>query len=124
MPSGTFIDHQFIDALCCDPDKRTLQDLQLIYYGLRSLEPLSNLRDSVLRSLCKVVRYERHNVNEILYYTGELSTCWYILLSGAVFINGSMFLPGSSTGELSTCWYILLSGAVFINGSMFLPGSR
>ncbi|XP_055689936.1 rap guanine nucleotide exchange factor 2 isoform X2 [Lutzomyia longipalpis] len=99
MPSGTFIDHQFIDALCCDPDKRTLQDLQLIYYGLRSLEPLSNLRDSVLRSLCKVVRYERHNVNEILYYTGELSTCWYILLSGAVFINGSMFLPGSSFGK-------------------------
>lgn len=29
-----------------------------------------------------------------------------------------------STGELSTCWYILLSGSVFIDGSMFLPRSR
>ncbi|CAN8020358.1 unnamed protein product, partial [Ixodes persulcatus] len=27
-------------------------------------------------------------------------------------------------GELSTCWYILLSGSVFINGSMYLPRSR
>lgn len=29
-----------------------------------------------------------------------------------------------SQGELSTCWYILLSGSVFIEGSMFLPRSR
>lgn len=29
-----------------------------------------------------------------------------------------------STGELSTCWYVLLSGSVFIDGSMYLPTSR
>ena len=29
-----------------------------------------------------------------------------------------------STGELATSWYILLSGSVFIDGSMFLPRSR
>ncbi|MPD06592.1 hypothetical protein E2C01_102411 [Portunus trituberculatus] len=27
-------------------------------------------------------------------------------------------------GELATCWFILLSGSVFIDGSMFLPRSR
>lgn len=29
-----------------------------------------------------------------------------------------------STGEFAACWYILISGAVFLDGSMFLPGSR
>ena len=29
-----------------------------------------------------------------------------------------------SRGELCTCWYILLSGSVFIDGSMYLPGAR
>ncbi|KAL1459972.1 hypothetical protein WDU94_011914 [Cyamophila willieti] len=70
-------------------------DLQIIYYGLHGLEALAPYRDSVLRSLCKLVRYERHSANDVLYYTGELSTCWYILLSGSVFIDGSMFLPQS-----------------------------
>ena len=29
-----------------------------------------------------------------------------------------------SGGELATCWYVLLSGAVFIQGSMYLPRTR
>nr|XP_024217393.1 rap guanine nucleotide exchange factor 6-like [Halyomorpha halys] len=90
-----YIDPHFIRALCKPPERRNLQDLQIIYYGLHGLEALSHYRDSVLRSLCKSVRYERHLANDVLYYTGELSTCWYILLSGSVFIDGSMFLPTS-----------------------------
>lgn len=39
-------------------------------------------------------------------------------------VNLFGFFFTSSTGEFATCWYVLLSGAVFINGSMFLPGSR
>ncbi|XP_066903454.1 rap guanine nucleotide exchange factor 6 isoform X8 [Halyomorpha halys] len=94
-----YIDPHFIRALCKPPERRNLQDLQIIYYGLHGLEALSHYRDSVLRSLCKSVRYERHLANDVLYYTGELSTCWYILLSGSVFIDGSMFLPTSSFGK-------------------------
>ncbi|XP_067008888.1 rap guanine nucleotide exchange factor 2 [Anabrus simplex] len=63
------------------------------------MEALSPYRDSVIRAMCKTVRYERHQANDVLYYTGELSTCWYILLSGSVFIDGSMFLPRSSFGK-------------------------
>uniref|UniRef100_A0A8D8PXE9 Rap guanine nucleotide exchange factor 6 n=1 Tax=Cacopsylla melanoneura TaxID=428564 RepID=A0A8D8PXE9_9HEMI len=94
-----YIDPHFIRALCKNPERRNLQDLQIIYYGLHGLESLAPYRDSVLRSLCKLVRYERHSANDVLYYTGELSTCWYILLSGSVFIDGSMFLPQSSFGK-------------------------
>ncbi|GLV34005.1 PDZ domain-containing guanine nucleotide exchange factor [Carabus blaptoides fortunei] len=89
----------FVGALSRPPGARSLQDLQVIYYGLSGLEALTTLRDSALRSLCKVVRYERHQANDVLYYTGELSTCWYVLLSGSVFIDGSMFLPRSSFGK-------------------------
>ncbi|XP_057337134.1 rap guanine nucleotide exchange factor 6-like isoform X6 [Microplitis mediator] len=94
-----YLDSHFVRALCRDPDRRTLQDLQIIYYGLLGLEALRPCRDSILRELCKVVRYERHYANHVLYYTGELVTSWYILLSGSVFIDGSMFLPRSSFGK-------------------------
>ncbi|CAG9864686.1 unnamed protein product [Phyllotreta striolata] len=89
----------WIRSLAKQPTCRSLQDLQVIYYGLSGLEALQTLRDSTLRALCKVVRYEKHLANDVLYYTGELSTCWYILLSGSVFIDGSMFLPRSSFGK-------------------------
>ncbi|CAA9997124.1 unnamed protein product, partial [Nesidiocoris tenuis] len=63
-------------------------DLQIIYYGLHGLEALS--------------------------HTGELSSCWYILLSGSVFIDGSMFLPTSRAHShqnqqrgLLWCYHIL-----------------
>ncbi|XP_063910805.1 rap guanine nucleotide exchange factor 6 isoform X7 [Zophobas morio] len=92
-------DQMFVRSLARPPACRSLQDLQVIYYGLSGLEALQTLRDSALRALCKVVRYEKHQANDVLYYTGELSTCWYILLSGSVFIDGSMFLPRSSFGK-------------------------
>ncbi|XP_033230678.1 rap guanine nucleotide exchange factor 6-like isoform X1 [Belonocnema kinseyi] len=94
-----YLDPHFVRALCRDPERRTLHDLQIIYYGLLGLEALRPCRDSVLRGLCKIVRYERHHANHVLYYTGELATSWYILLSGSVFIDGSMFLPRSSFGK-------------------------
>lgn len=62
---STYLDPHLIKALSCDPNRRTLQDLQIIYYGLRSLIP--SYRDSVLRALCKLVRYEKRQVNDVLY---------------------------------------------------------
>jgi Rap guanine nucleotide exchange factor 2 len=44
-----------------------LQDLQVIYYGLQGMEALSPYRDSVLRSIAKTARYERHEANDVLY---------------------------------------------------------
>ncbi|XP_075921752.1 rap guanine nucleotide exchange factor 2-like isoform X7 [Petromyzon marinus] len=53
------------------------------------------------QSLCKLVRYEQHEANYVLYFPEDVSSCWYILLSGSVFIDGSMFLPRSSFGKRS-----------------------
>lgn len=62
-----YIDPHFIKALCSEPEKRSLHELQIIYYGLHALEPLTAYRDSILRALCKIVRYEKHQVNEVLF---------------------------------------------------------
>uniref|UniRef100_A0A8C2K7J0 Rap guanine nucleotide exchange factor 2 n=1 Tax=Cyprinus carpio TaxID=7962 RepID=A0A8C2K7J0_CYPCA len=65
------------------------------------MEALSNLREHQLRLMCETVRYEQHEANEVLYYPDDIGTCWYILLSGSVFIKESMFLPRSSFGKRS-----------------------
>eukprot|EP00093_Oithona_nana_P008430 08430.XXX_433894_432562_1 [CDS] Oithona nana genome sequencing. len=90
-----YSEQQFIRALRREPERRSIQDLQVIYTHLTKVEALSKLRESALRALCSMVRYERHAANDILYCRGEMASCWYILLSGAVFIEGSMFLPRS-----------------------------
>uniref|UniRef100_A0A8C1L3X7 Rap guanine nucleotide exchange factor 2 n=1 Tax=Cyprinus carpio TaxID=7962 RepID=A0A8C1L3X7_CYPCA len=78
-----------------------LQDLQIVYSYLYGMEALSNLREHQLRLMCETVRYEQHEANEVLYYPDDIGTCWYILLSGSVFIKESMFLPRSSFGKRS-----------------------
>uniref|UniRef100_A0A8I5MZP5 Rap guanine nucleotide exchange factor 2 n=1 Tax=Papio anubis TaxID=9555 RepID=A0A8I5MZP5_PAPAN len=81
--------------------KLRFQDLEIVYSYLHGMEALSNLREHQLRLMCETVRYERHEANEVLYYPDDIGTCWYILLSGSVFIKESMFLPRSSFGKRS-----------------------
>ncbi|XP_052070921.1 rap guanine nucleotide exchange factor 6-like isoform X5 [Mytilus californianus] len=96
---GSHGDRQFVVSLQKFPQERTEKDLDVIFSHLHGMEALSSLREPALRALCRTVRYEYHDANDILYCQGELSTCWYILLSGSVFIEGSMFLPVSSFGK-------------------------
>uniref|UniRef100_A0A3B4ENE6 Rap guanine nucleotide exchange factor 2 n=1 Tax=Pygocentrus nattereri TaxID=42514 RepID=A0A3B4ENE6_PYGNA len=77
------------------------EDLEIVYSYLHGMEALSNLREHQLRMMCETVRYERHEANEVLYYPDDIGSCWYILLSGSVFIKESMFLPRSSFGKRS-----------------------
>ena len=44
------------------------EDLDLIYRGLQELPAFTKLRDSALRSLCAMVRYQRSDANDILYW--------------------------------------------------------
>lgn len=46
---------------------RSQKDLTLINAHLKSLEALSSFRDSTIRALCKTVRYEKHEANDVLY---------------------------------------------------------
>jgi len=49
-----------------------LQDLDIIFSHLHGMEALSSLREPALRALCRTVRYETHEANDILY--------WYIFI--------------------------------------------
>ncbi|XP_048248295.1 rap guanine nucleotide exchange factor 6-like isoform X4 [Haliotis rufescens] len=96
---SSYGDRQFILCLKKHPYQRNEQDCNIIYAYLHGMEALSTLREPALRSLCHTVRYEFHDANDILYCQGELAICWYILLSGSVFIEGAMFLPRASFGK-------------------------
>ncbi|XP_076874922.1 rap guanine nucleotide exchange factor 2 isoform X3 [Brachyhypopomus gauderio] len=98
---ASYVDNSFRHAIMKNPTERTQQDLQVVYSYLHGMEALSNLREHQLRLMCEMVRYEQHDANEVLYYPDDLGTCWYILLSGSVFIKESMFLPRSSFGKRS-----------------------
>ncbi|XP_012941734.2 rap guanine nucleotide exchange factor 6 [Aplysia californica] len=86
---------QFVQCLKKPPLSRTDKDLKVIFSYLHGMEALAGVREHALQSLCSMVRYEFHEGNDIIYYQGEVASCWYILLSGSVFIEGSMFLPRS-----------------------------
>ncbi|XP_056623536.1 rap guanine nucleotide exchange factor 2 isoform X2 [Triplophysa dalaica] len=98
---ASYVDNSFRHAIMKNPADRTQQDLQIVYSYLHGMEALSNLREHQLRLMCETVRYEQHDANEVLYYPDDIGTCWYILLSGSVFIKESMFLPRSSFGKRS-----------------------
>ncbi|KAK7003645.1 rap guanine nucleotide exchange factor 6-like isoform X8, partial [Biomphalaria glabrata] len=85
----------FIQCLKKPPGTRSDKDLQIIFTYLHGMEALSGLREQTLQTLCATARYELREANDIIYCHGELAQCWYILLSGSVFIEGSMFLPRS-----------------------------
>ncbi|XP_030835372.1 rap guanine nucleotide exchange factor 2 isoform X4 [Strongylocentrotus purpuratus] len=96
---SVYIDVHFIRCLKRNPDERTQDDLQCIFAHLHDLEALRSLREPAIREIAKTVRYERHEANDILYCRDDLSTCWFILLSGSVFIDHAMYLPRSSFGK-------------------------
>ncbi|XP_028815721.1 rap guanine nucleotide exchange factor 2 isoform X6 [Denticeps clupeoides] len=98
---ASYVDNRFRQAVIKNPAERTQQDLEIVYSYLHGMEALSNLREHQLRMMCETVRYERHEANEVLYYPDDIGSCWYILLSGSVFIKESMFLPRSSFGKRS-----------------------
>ncbi|KAB0404817.1 hypothetical protein E2I00_014193 [Balaenoptera physalus] len=111
-------------------DEPAFRDLEIVYSYLHGMEALSNLREHQLRLMCETVRYERHEANEVLYYVDkfdavtaspdDIGTCWYILLSGSVFIKESMFLPRSS----STSYGMVVALVVVVNRSRSCSGTK
>ncbi|KAM9846827.1 rap guanine nucleotide exchange factor 6 [Aulostomus maculatus] len=86
-------------ALKKPPSLRTAEDLHTIYCHLYHMDVLSHLREHQLRSMCTSARYERHEANHILFYPDSIATCWYILLSGSVFVKEHMYLARCCFGK-------------------------
>ncbi|XP_066502194.1 rap guanine nucleotide exchange factor 6-like isoform X2 [Hoplias malabaricus] len=89
----------FKQALKKTPSRRTAEDLNNIYSHLYHMDVLSHLREHQLRSMCTTARYERFEANQVLFYPDNISTCWYILLSGSVFMKEHMYLARCCFGK-------------------------
>ncbi|XP_061790157.1 rap guanine nucleotide exchange factor 6 isoform X3 [Nerophis lumbriciformis] len=111
-------------ALRKPPSLRTAEDLHTIYCHLYHMDVLSHLREHQLRSMCTSARYERHEANHMLFYPDSIASCWYILLSGSVFVKEHMYLArccfGKQLGGRRGCECITLEPSEMIvvdNGS-------
>ncbi|XP_069366224.1 rap guanine nucleotide exchange factor 6 isoform X18 [Paralichthys olivaceus] len=111
-------------ALKKPPSLRSAEDLHTIYCHLYHMDVLSHLREHQLRSMCTSARYERHEANHVLFYPDSIATCWYILLSGSVFVKEHMYLArccfGKQLGGRRGCECITLEPSEMIvvdNGS-------
>ncbi|XP_038060264.1 rap guanine nucleotide exchange factor 2-like isoform X3 [Patiria miniata] len=96
---SAYVDQHYIKCLQRTREERSQQNLDYIISFLHTLEALRSLREPALREIAKNVRYIKKEANDILYCRDDRSTCWYILLSGSVFIDQAMFLPRSSFGK-------------------------
>uniref|UniRef100_A0AAQ5ZRR8 Rap guanine nucleotide exchange factor (GEF) 6 n=1 Tax=Amphiprion ocellaris TaxID=80972 RepID=A0AAQ5ZRR8_AMPOC len=118
------VETSFKQALKKPPSLRTAEDLHTIYCHLYHMDVLSHLREHQLRSMCTSARYERHEANHVLFYPDTIATCWYILLSGSVFVKEHMYLArccfGKQLGGRRGCECITLEPSEMIvvdNGS-------
>lgn len=80
---------------------KQFQENAFIFGYLRTIEglnlsgPSSAYRDDELRAISRYARYRRVPGDMLLYHTGEWCDSWFILISGSVLIESSMFLPRS-----------------------------
>ncbi|XP_031427315.1 rap guanine nucleotide exchange factor 6 isoform X3 [Clupea harengus] len=124
MKQISVMDSSLKQALKKPPSRRTAEDLNNIYCHLYHMDVLSHLREHQLRSMCTSARYERYDANHILFYPDTISTCWYILLTGSVFVKEHMYLArccfGKQLGGRRGCECITLEPSEMIvveNGS-------
>ncbi|XP_072486070.1 rap guanine nucleotide exchange factor 6 isoform X6 [Notamacropus eugenii] len=93
------VDPSVKQALRKKPPERTPEDLNSIYSYLHGMEIVSNFREHQLRLISARARYERYNGNQILFCSETVARCWYILLSGSVFMNDSVIFAPQSFGQ-------------------------
>ncbi|CAH8574133.1 unnamed protein product [Heterobilharzia americana] len=97
-------DAAFIRTLAVAPAHRSPQENAAIFGYLRTIEglnisgPSSAYRDAELRTISHFARYRRVPGDVLLYHTGEWCDSWFILISGSVLIESSMFLPRACFG--------------------------
>nr|VZI07107.1 unnamed protein product [Spirometra erinaceieuropaei] len=97
----THYDHTLLIVVVADASNHG--DLTRLFQHLRSIEGLvgtgpSTHRDAALREICRIARLLRAKGDTMLYRKGDPTDCWYILLTGSVLIESSMFLPRNCFG--------------------------
>ncbi|CAF0850292.1 unnamed protein product [Rotaria sp. Silwood1] len=118
--SASGIELPFRQSVAKIPSNRTAQDLTIINAYLKHLEALSTLRESHIRNLCKTIRYKIYDADHVLFSRGDLNTCWYILLSGSVFIESTLYLPRASFGKRTSTNQYRMNECVILEQSELL----
>lgn len=78
---------------------RTKEDLEILFSFLHTHKALSSYSDDKVWNLCRIVRYEKYAAQAVVFRRNELATCYYILLSGSVLIDGRMYIIDESFGN-------------------------
>ncbi|MFH4975287.1 hypothetical protein AB6A40_001996 [Gnathostoma spinigerum] len=108
---------RFYEAITKNPSMRTDEDLKMIYYNLRRLDVFQNLNEAPLRAICRTAHYQRHPSNFVLFRKGQVATCWYILLSGTVFMDKQLYLPYACFGKRNGLNYRRSNDCVLLEAS-------
>lgn len=69
------------------PVERTSEQLQTLYVQLRGVEAFRTLSNFMLNQLCGVMTAVTYEANRIVFRQGDVGTCWYVILKGAVTVN-------------------------------------
>ncbi|XP_074069400.1 rap guanine nucleotide exchange factor 6 isoform X4 [Macrotis lagotis] len=78
-----------IRAGCRSVVDRVLRELNAFCSCFFGIEDLSSLRQVPARA-----RYERCSANQVLFSSESIASCWYLLLSGSIYLNGTIvFAP-------------------------------
>ncbi|XP_066917873.1 rap guanine nucleotide exchange factor 6-like isoform X2 [Clytia hemisphaerica] len=92
---------QFRRLLATPKDLRSREEVQTIYGHLREIKVVSKLPEGEVRKMAENARYEVHESNQTIYQAQDIATCWYILLSGSLYLEGAIYHPGCSFGQVT-----------------------
>lgn len=92
---------RFRQFLTTPKERRSPEEIQTIYSHLREIQAVSQLPEGQVRKMAETARYEVYESNKTIYHVNDLATCWYILLSGSVYLEGAIYHPGCSFGQVT-----------------------
>uniref|UniRef100_A0A0K0FWY2 Dizzy (inferred by orthology to a D. melanogaster protein) n=1 Tax=Strongyloides venezuelensis TaxID=75913 RepID=A0A0K0FWY2_STRVS len=107
----------FKNALIKNPKERCKNDIDIIFSHLKQLEGFKWINDTALRKISRAARYEAYPMNHILFRKGQPATCWYILLTGSVYIDEQIQLPLGCFGKRNEVHLRRISDCIILQPS-------
>ncbi|KAL7752557.1 hypothetical protein RI367_002091 [Sorochytrium milnesiophthora] len=71
-------------VLQCRPHERTRPDIERVYQQLKRFKAFEKTSPFVLTELISVMQMDRVDADSCVFKQGDVGTCWYVILSGAI----------------------------------------
>uniref|UniRef100_A0A0N4Z7T1 Rap guanine nucleotide exchange factor 2 n=1 Tax=Parastrongyloides trichosuri TaxID=131310 RepID=A0A0N4Z7T1_PARTI len=107
----------FKNALIKNPKERNKAEIDIIFSHLKKLDGFKWINDTALRKISRAARYEAYPINHILFRKGQPATCWYILLTGSVYIDEQIQLPLGCFGKRNEVHLRRISDCIILQPS-------